>query len=163
MGSKCRRAAVRVITQEHAEAMHAAPQVADQLPAGGVAAVIAQTAGCFVPVVQTIAREGETDRRKLRKVEWKEARLALARTAGATAKHYQATMRGVAHAGAQLLDCVVAVGGGQQTHIHCVGDGARWIIRHVAEKLGARARAPSRLLSGERLFSRGGRSHWRKG
>lgn len=132
-------AAVRVITQEHAEAMQGEQQLADQLPLGGIAQVIAETDGSFVPVVQIITREGETDRRKLRKVEWREARLSLARTAGATTKHYQATMSGVAQAGAQLLDCVVAVGGGTQTQIHCVGDGARWIVRQVEEKLGARA------------------------
>ena len=135
-GIEVPQSAARVITQEHAEAMQAEQQLAEQLPAGGSKAVIAETDGCFVPVVQMVEKEGETDRRKLRKVDWKEARLSLARPAGATTKHYQATMSGVAHAGAQLLDCVIRAGAGQQTKIHCVGDGARWIIRQVAEKLG---------------------------
>ena len=133
------QSALRVSTQHHAQAMREAPQLADQLPEGGVARVIAEADGCFVPVVEMVDREGEKDKRKLRKVDWREARLALARKEGASAKHYQATMSGVAHAGAQLLDCVISVGAGQQTKIHCVGDGARWIVRQVAEQLGARA------------------------
>lgn len=119
--------------------MSEAHHLADQLPAGGVAQVIAETDGSFVPVVQIVEREGETDRRRLRKVGWKEARLSLARKDGATSKQYQATMSGVTQAGAQLLACVIAVGGGRQSHIHCVGDGARWIIRQVEEKLGVGA------------------------
>ena len=138
-GIQVPQAAVRRTTEKHAAAMAAEQQLASELPAGGVARVIAETDGCMVPVVQIVTREGETDKRKLRQVEWKEARLSLARKDGATTKHYQATMQGVAQAGAQLLDCVVRVGAGQQTQIHCLGDGARWIIRQVAEKLGVRA------------------------
>ncbi len=169
-GIEVRQAAVRVITESHAQAMREEQELANQLPESGVAQVIAETDGCMVPVVQIVDREGETDKRKLRKVEWKEARLSLARTDGATSKHYQATMSGVAHAGAQLLDCVIAVGAGQQTQIHCVGDGASWIVRQVEEKLGARASyltdfyhvSDYLAASAEAIVGKSGKKEWLK-
>ena len=35
--------------------------------------------------------------------------------------------------------CVAAAGAGQQTRLHCLGDGARWIISQVREQFGGRA------------------------
>lgn len=129
---------VRVITESHAQTIQEQQQTASHLPGGGVARVIAETDRSFVPVVKL--SEGATgDKRKTRRVDWREARLSVARLDGAVAKHYNATLESVDEAGAQLLDCVIAVGGGTQTKVHCVGDGATWIVRQVLGKVGSGA------------------------
>ena len=86
--------------------------------------------------------EKTTDQPTGRKVDGQQARLSLARKAGAVSKPYQATMKRVEAAGAQRRDCVIAVGGGVNTKIHCGGDGAPWIVNQVAEKFGASATSP---------------------
>ena len=42
-------------------------------------------------------------------------------------------------AGAQLLECAWRAGAGQNSRIHCVGDGAGWIVRQVEERFSGRA------------------------
>ena len=48
-------------------------------------------------------------------------------------------MREAQEAGAVWLDCVKRAGGGTQTKIHCVGDGAPWIIEQARRGGGAQA------------------------
>ena len=125
--------AARKQTQKHAaQIKQSEPQMAS-LPAGGVAQVIAQTDGCLIPIVK-IAAKGPKDCRKRRQLDWQEARLSLAYRAGSLAKNYQATLQGVEVAGAQLLVCASRAGAGQKSRIHCVGDGAGWIVRQVEER-----------------------------
>lgn len=131
--------AVRAITQQHAKRMRQEQTLESRWPEQGVEQVIAQTDGCLVPVVKIKESESRSDNRKGRTVDWQEARLSLARKEGAVSKQYHATMKGVQEAGAQLFDCVVAVGGGAATKIHCVGDGAPWIVNQVHEQFGEAA------------------------
>lgn len=127
--------AARHHTQKHAVQMQQSEPQPARLPEGGVAQVIAETDGCMIPIVK-IAAKGPKDRRKRRLLDWQEARLSLAYRAGSLEKHYQATRQGVEVAGAQLLECARQVGAGQQSQIHCVGDGAAWIVRQVEERFG---------------------------
>jgi len=138
-GIEVPQSAVREITQHHAERMRLDEELQTRLPQLGVPLVIAESDGCFVPVVEIVEKEGEKDKRKCRRLDWREARLSLAREEGKVSKHYQATMQGVEEAGAQLLDCVIEAGAGENTSIHCLGDGAVWIANQVKEKLGERA------------------------
>jgi len=133
--------AVRAITLQHAMRMRQEQELKreSQWPEQGVEQVIAETDGCLVPIVVIPDTEKRGDRRRCRQVDWQEARLSLARPDGAVSKQYQATMQSADEAGAQLLDCVIAVGGGVNTKIHCVGDGAPWIVNQVQEKLGESA------------------------
>src|SRR5207244_9830171 len=109
------------------------------LPTKGVAQVIAETDGCLIPIVKMDATKATKDRRKQRQLEWREARLSLARRADAVSKYYHATLAEVEQAGAQLLDCVIEAGGGRRTRIHCVGDGAAWIVRQVKQQFKGQA------------------------
>lgn len=127
--------AARLYTQKHAAHIQQRQPATASLPKGGVAQVIAETDGCMIPLVK-IAAKGPKDRRKRRLLDWQEARLSLAYQAGSLAKHYQATRREVEVAGAQLLACAQQAGAGQKSRIHCVGDGAAWIVRQVAERFG---------------------------
>jgi hypothetical protein len=133
--------AVQSITQQHAAQMRQEQEVAleSQWPEQGVDQVIAETDGSLVPIVKIKKSEEILDKRRCRTVDWQEARLSLARKEGAISKRYQATMKSVDEAGAQLLDCVIAVGGGAHTKVHCVGDGAPWIVNQVEEKFGSSA------------------------
>jgi Uncharacterised protein family (UPF0236) len=130
--------AARLYTQKHAAQMQAGQPETTNLPAKGVAQVIAETDGCFIPIVK-IAAKGPKDRRKRRLLDWQEARLSLAYRAGSLTKHYQATLHEVEMAGKQLLACAVRAGAGQVSQIHCLGDGAGWIVRQVEERFDGRA------------------------
>lgn len=130
--------AARKQTQQHAAQMKAGEPATTSLPKGGVPQVIAQTDGCMIPIVK-IATKGPRDRRKRRLVEWQEARLSLAYRAGSLSKYYQATLQAVAVAGQQLLACACQAGAGHKSRIHCVGDGAGWIVRQVEARFGGRA------------------------
>ena len=125
-------------TQQHAAQIKQSQPATASLPAFGVAQVIAETDGCMIPIVK-IAAKGPKDRRKRRQLDWQEARLSMAYRAGSLEKHYQATLHEVEVAGAQLLECARRAGAGQQSRIHCVGDGAAWIVRQVEERFEGRA------------------------
>jgi hypothetical protein len=129
------QSAARTYTLKHAAQMQADSSETASLPKGGVAQVVAETDGCMIPIVK-IAAKGPKDRRKRRQLDWQEARLSLAYRAGSVAKQYQATLREVEVAGAQLLACARRAGAGQKSRIHCVGDGAGWIVRQVEERFG---------------------------
>ena len=131
--------AARFYTHKHAaQIQQGQPQTAS-LPAGGVAQVIAEADGCMIPIVK-ISAKGPKDRRKRRQLDWQEARLSLAYRAGSLEKHYQATLQSVEAAGAQLLECAKRAGAGQKSRVHCVGDGAGWIVRQVEERFGEQGR-----------------------
>ena len=130
--------AARQQTHKHAAQIKQRQLETACLPAGGAAQVIAQTDGCLVPIVK-IAEKGPKDRRKRRLLEWQEARLSLAYRSGSLRKQYQATLGDVEMAGQQLLGCAVRAGAGQRSRIHCVGDGAGWIVRQVQERFAGQA------------------------
>jgi hypothetical protein len=131
--------AVRSITEHHAARMRQEQERDSPGSEPGVERVIAEADGSLVPVVKIKESQEISDRRRCRTVDWQEARLSLARKDGAVSKQYQATMKSVQEAGRQLRECVMAVGGGASTKIHCLGDGAPWIVNQVKEHLGEAA------------------------
>lgn len=131
--------AARSYTFKHATKINEREVEANSLRRGGVAQVIAETDGCLIPVVK-IAKKGAKDRRKRRLLDWQEARLSLAYRAGSLKKAYRATLREVEVAGQQLVSCAQRAGAGQKSQIHCVGDGAGWIVKQVEERFGGQAK-----------------------
>ena len=91
----------------------------------------------MVPLVESAPNA--SDRRKNKCLSWGEARLAFARASHSLTPRLAATMREAQEAGAVWLDCVKRAGGGTQTKIHCVGDGAPWIIEQARRGGGAQA------------------------
>lgn len=130
---------VRQVTYKHAQNSKQQEELETRLPEKGVAQVIAETDGCLIPIVRIDETKAGKDRRKQRQLDWREARLSLARRGESISKYYGATLQGVEQAGAQLLDCVVKSGGGSRTRIHCVGDGAPWIVRQVEQQFKGQA------------------------
>lgn len=131
--------AVRQITEGHAELMLAEQRVLTELPEPSrQSQLIGEMDGSMVPLV-AVREDASGDRRKTRSVGWQEARLALARVPGSVSARYGATMGTIHQAGDQLADCVIRLGGGSKTKIHCVGDGASWIVEQVERCFGTQA------------------------
>lgn len=103
----------------------------------GVATVIAEIDGGMVPPVQSAPESAE--RRRGKRVYWKDAKLSLAHAHGSTERTYGAT-GGVEVAGRQLLGCAIAAGPGTDTRVQALGDGATWIADQVAERFGTPGR-----------------------
>lgn len=129
--------AVRAQTQAHGAAMQLEPEVSVRLPREGVAELVAEIDGTLLPVVEV--GEAGGDKRRQRRCKWQEAKLCLAGQARGVRRRYAATMGGVEQAGRHWKACVAGAGGGQRTRLHCVGDGAPWIVAQVAEQFGGRA------------------------
>ena len=128
--------AVRQITEHHAEVIRKKQEVLRKMPErGGVRQVIGEVDGSLIPLVR-VNEQSESDQRKTRQVSWCEARLALARRPESVTPRYGATLGSVDEAGDQLTDCVIRVGGGGRTQVHCVGDGAAWIVEQVERCFG---------------------------
>ena len=130
--------AVRAITEGHAEQLYEQESLATVVPVqAGVAMVVAELDGSMVPIVEMAATA--EDCRKTRTVGWHEARLSLAHAQGSVSPVFAATLGTVDEAGDQLLHCAIQAGLGKDTQVHCVGDGAPWIVEQVQRVFGNQA------------------------
>ena len=128
----------RHITEYHAkEVAHRKDLEQSKKPRASI--VIGECDGSMIPVVATAVGDGvlKQDRRKQKQLFWKEARLSLAHAKGSKRLCFGATMESVQSAGEQLLFYVQQSGADDKTHVHCVGDGAKWIADQVEEHFGA--------------------------
>jgi hypothetical protein len=131
---------IRGIVEGHAQAMYAQQTFEEDWPdTAGEPLVVAQMDGGMVPIV--VADDTQADRRKGKRLEWKEAKLTLAHAVGKTTVHYGATLQGgVDAAGRWLLECARRAGLGVNTLVHAVGDGAQWIGEQVELRFGEQGR-----------------------
>ena len=126
------------ITQRHARNIFETAQPPKDWPtqAGTSTAVIVQTDGGMVPIMEPDANSA--DKRKGKKLQWREAKICLAHPQGSKTLAFAGTLLGdVDTAGQCLFDCAVQAGFGTGTPIHGVGDGAPWIADQVEKKFGA--------------------------
>jgi hypothetical protein len=134
--------ATRTVTQAHGETM-LREEPDSELGKQGARLVIAGMDGSMVPIVSIKTdekgREIKGDKRRQRELSWKEARLCVARDPRSVSGHYRATMGDVDQAGLQLVGCVAEAGGGKSTKLHCVADGAPWIVGQVEERFAGQA------------------------
>lgn len=153
--------AVREQTEWHGAVLAAAaePLLTELGPAPGVPVLLSEPDGSMIPIVRTgvdadgkravdgskvqIVTEGvdadgkrAADGRKVRSLSWQEARLCLAREPEKVTARYGACLGDAEQAGAVWLDCVIRAGGGAQTLVHCVGDGAPWIAVQAEKRFG---------------------------
>lgn len=129
--------AVRAVTQAHGAAMQLETEVEVKLPREGVRELLAEIDGRLVPIVEV--GDAQADRRKQRLCKWQEARLCLAGQPRSVRRRYGATMGAVESAGRLWKSCVAEAGAGRNTRLHCVGDGARWIVSQVKEQFAEQA------------------------
>lgn len=127
----------RVLVERHAETMRDEQDVKTEVPSKrGVACLVASIDGTMVPLVE-VDETTEQDQRRTRKVHWKEARLALAHPKGSVHPVFAVTLGSVDEAGQALKHTVLEAGMGQQSQVHCLGDGAPWIANQVEDCFGA--------------------------
>lgn len=134
----------QAITEAHARRIRGDELLETEIPERpGVDRIVAELDGSMIPIVTTdsIASGDEPrDRRKRRQVGWKEARLCLARPLGSVEAVYETMFLGdVDDAGDRMAHCVIKVGAGENTKIHCVGDGATWIADQTERVFGLQA------------------------
>ena len=128
------------ITEKHAADIKGTEDLHGHVPLRkGVRNLVCQTDGTMIPIVDTYEKteDGELiDKRKTRSVRWKEGRLAFARRKDQTDSVFGGTLGLADEAGDQWYYCAIRAGLGEQTKVHCVGDGARWISEQVDRVFG---------------------------
>lgn len=131
---------IRQVTEGHARALIADSEDEPAWPTqAGVATVIAEVDGGMVPLVEF--DPDRADRRRDKRLRWKEVKVSLAHAHGSTTRVYDATLGGgVEVAGRQLLGCAIAVGLGSNSRVHALGDGAVWMADQVARRFGTQGR-----------------------
>lgn len=128
--------AVRRETMRHGEAMQMEIEVEVRMPESGVKSLLSEMDGLFVPIVRI---EVGGDGRRQRVCEYAEAKLCLAGQVGAVERRYRGTMKKAEEAGRMWKACLVESGGGKPTEVHCVGDGAKWIVAQMKKQFGEKA------------------------
>lgn len=131
---------IRSIVEGHAQRMFEQQTFEEEWPQTvGEPLLIAEMDGGMVPIV--VVDDTQTDHRRGKRLEWKEAKLTLAHAVGKTTLHYGATLQGgVDEAGRWLLDCAQRAGLGVNTLVHALGDGAHWISDQVEQRFGKQGR-----------------------
>jgi hypothetical protein len=125
---------IRKTTLNHAKKMQAFLSKKQEYPSKGVKQLIAEADGGMVPIVQT--EEGASDKRKTRKVLWKEARLCFCREVDSVKASFRATLGSIEKLGDMWFSSALEAGIGEGTKIHCLGDGALWINEEVGRIFG---------------------------
>ena len=132
---------IQRITFGHAEAMFEADRQGLDFPEepGSSKPIVVETDGGMVPIVEP-SRDAR-DKRKGKKLSWREAKLSLAHAQGSRTPVYAGSIEGgVEAAGRQLLTCAVRAGFGASSQVHAVGDGAPWIVGQIEEQFGDQGR-----------------------
>lgn len=137
-GVEVSESGVCAVTEKHGLQMQIEMEVDERMPPKGVKELLGETDGAFIPIVEIVAGEG--DKRKRRNSKYQEGRLCLAGQVGSLQRKYRATLGNVEETGRQWKASVIEAGGGQNTEIHCVGDGAPWIVRQMEKQFGKQAK-----------------------
>jgi hypothetical protein len=132
--------AIRTITQGHGERMRENPQlIQGPVKTDHAQQLVVQVDGSMIPKVD-VDEQAEGDRRKTRKIGWKETRLSLAYSTECREPVFAVTTGTAGQAGAQLLTCARTAGFGPDSQVHGVGDGAVWIADQMLERFGDQGR-----------------------
>lgn len=128
---------IRRVTEAHAQIIYTTTPIDETWPdVAGCRSVIVEMDGGMVPIVEADA--AQTDRRKGKTLQWKEAKLCLAHAAGSQTLSDGGTLQGdVEEAGKPLFASAKQAGFGKTTQVHAVGDGTEWIARQVEERFGS--------------------------
>jgi hypothetical protein len=140
-GVEIGQSTIQRISFAHAEAIFEEGRKGVDFPQepGSSKPIVVETDGGMVPVVEP-SRDGK-DKRKGKKLSWREAKLSLAHEKGSRTPVYAGSIEGgVEAAGRQLLTCAVRAGFGTNSRVHAVGDGAPWIVGQVEEQFGDQGR-----------------------
>lgn len=130
--------AVQSITKKHAEASYELQEKnADLQGKNNARCLIGEMDGAMIPIV-IFETNKSVDKRKWRKVGWKEARLSVVREHKSLKKIFLATVGSTERTGDLLNRCAKRLGYVEQTKMHCLGDGALWIKEQVERVFGTK-------------------------
>jgi len=115
--------------------------------------IVVETDGGTVPIVEP-SRDAK-DKRKGKKLPWREAKLSLAHAKGSRTPIYGGSSAGgVEAAGRQLLSCGARTGFGASSQVDAVGDGAPWMVGPGRGAVRRSRALFDRFLSCLRVFER---------
>lgn len=124
------------ITLRHASAIAAMPVPEPHLlPSSGKAQIVAEADGSFLRIVSN-DKHRSGDRRKSRKVDYREARLCASTAEGSKTVFYAATFEDVAKVGLCWAKTAKEAGMGLESKVHVVCDGATWIREQATNAFG---------------------------
>ena len=100
---------------------------------------IGEIDGSMIPIVEP--NENVEDKRKEKKLLWKEARLSIVSCIeiNKDSKFGVEFQESVDKAGEEFKNCAIMAGYGENTQMHCVSDGAKWIANQVKKQFGNNA------------------------
>ena len=122
--------ALRQQTLRHGRAITA---LADPQKAKAAAQLITEMDGSMIPVMEP---GSGIDRRKGKPLFWREVKLCCARPAGSVQTRYGATLGNATTAGWLWEEVARSSGLHEQTRVHGLGDGARWLMDQFASLFG---------------------------
>jgi hypothetical protein len=128
---------IQRVTLGHAKAIFEAGRASVEFPVapGPHKQIVAQIDGGMVPIMKPDAEQ--KDKRKGKKLSWREAKISLAHAKGSRTPVYGGGIEGgVEEAGRQLFACAVRAGFGSDSRVHAVGDGAPWIVGQIEDRFG---------------------------
>ena len=128
---------IQRVTLGHAQAIFEAGRASVDFPVGPGQhkQIVAQIDGGMVPIVEPNAEQ--KDKRKGKKLSWREAKISLAHAKGSRTPVYGGGIGGgVEDAGRRLFGCAVRAGFGAASRVHAVGDGAPWIVGQIEDQFG---------------------------
>lgn len=130
---------VRKITLRHAEGMGDYINKENEFEdREGVEQLIAEADGGMVPIVEV--EEEAVDKRKTRKVFWKEAKLCFSRDTKKAKGIFRATLKSTEEAGDNWFNTALQAGLGNKTKVHSLGDGAKWIKEQADRVFGGKSK-----------------------
>jgi len=106
---------------------------ANLLSASGADHLIAEADGSMVAMVRFQGKS--TDRRKIRKIDYKEVRLCACKEKGKERTFYRAKVGNVEQIGKLWSQCAKEAGRGLNSYVHAVCDGAQWIAEQAQNQL----------------------------
>jgi hypothetical protein len=134
----------RACTLAHAQQMIETP--APAVPAATAAVVLAEIDGSLIPLVDnkptstTPPTSDGGDRRKHKRLYWKEVRLSAAAALGSRSPVYGATLGSTLEAGLVWEAVARRAGLDAGSRVHGVGDGADWIAEQFDQHFGGQGR-----------------------
>lgn len=126
--------ALRQQTLRHGRAITA---LAEPHKARAATQLITEMDGSMIPVMEP---GGGHDRRKGKRLFWREVKLCCARPVGSVQTRYGATLGNATTAGWLWQEVARSAGLHPQTRVHGLGDGARWILEQFTSNFGEQGR-----------------------
>ena len=131
--------AVAKITLKHAAKMGSqSEQKPNCLPAKGKEQIVAEADGSFLRIVRFDGKD-TSDKRKQRKVDYREVRLCAASAHESNEVRYAATFEDVDQVSHWWTHCAKTAGMGLNSKVHVVCDGAAWIRTQSKNAFGDQA------------------------